>query len=54
MGIERNFFKLYLKVIINFEDAEKVKKNYEILDKMLHPKNHLRKILQIQMAGFMK
>lgn len=33
------------------EDVPEIKRNYEILNKMLHPNSTLRKLLQIQMAG---
>lgn len=48
---------LYKSVISDFDKAmdeeniTEIKKNYEILDKILHPKSTLRKLLQIQMAG---
>lgn len=33
------------------ENIPEIKKNYELLDKMLHPNSTQRKLLQIQMAG---
>lgn len=33
------------------EDIFEIRKNFEVLDKMLHPNSTLRKLLQIQMAG---
>lgn len=33
------------------ENIPEIKKNYAILDKMLHPNSTLRRLLQIQMAG---
>ena len=33
------------------DNIKEIKKNYQILDKMLHPNSTQRKILQIQMAG---
>lgn len=36
---------------MNDENIAEIKRNYEILNKMLHPSSTLRKLLQIQMAG---
>ncbi len=36
---------------INEEDIQTAKECYKILNKMLHPQNYLRKILEIQMVG---
>ncbi|WP_302419227.1 AAA family ATPase, partial [Blautia marasmi] len=49
--------ELYKRTISKFDKAmddgniSEIKHNYEILDKMLHPRSTLRKLLQIQMAG---
>lgn len=57
MGMPSTTSELYKNTIENFDKAMdddnivEIKRNYEILNKMLHPKNTLRKLLQIQMAG---
>ena len=57
MGMPSTTSELYKNTIENFDKAmdddniAEIKRNYEILNKMLHPKNTLRKLLQIQMAG---
>jgi len=57
MGIEETTTSIYKETLKNFDKAideeniSEIKANYEKLDKMLHPDNYLRKILNIQMAG---
>jgi len=57
MGLDNVHSELYITTIKSFEVAldednkEKAEKAFKILDKMLHPRNHLRKILKIQMAS---
>lgn len=46
----QNTIKAFDEAMDN-ENIEEIKRNYEILDKMLHPTSTLRKLLQIQMAG---
>ncbi len=56
MGIEETTTSIYKETLKNFDKAideeniSEIKANYEKLDKMLHPDNYLRKILNIQMA----
>jgi predicted ATP-binding protein involved in virulence len=58
MGLKSTSSGLYLNTIKAFDKAMEeenladIKKYYNILDKMLHPNNPLRKILKIQMAGY--
>lgn len=60
MGLKTTSSKLYLNTIKAFDNAmdndniDEIKKNYRILNDMLHPNNPIRKILEIQMAGFEK
>ncbi len=57
MGLEKTVSDVYLQHLRDFEDAisednaEKAKTAYDALDKILHPSNHTRKLLRIQMAG---
>ncbi|MDD3253812.1 MAG: AAA family ATPase [Lachnospiraceae bacterium] len=57
MGMPGTTSELYEVTIKAFDKAmddeniPEIKRNYEILDKMLHPDSTLRKLLQIQMAG---
>lgn len=57
MGMPNTTSEMYQNTIDAFDKAlydeniEEIKKNYDILNKMLHPKSTLRKLLQIQMAG---
>lgn len=57
MGMEETMSSLYEKTskkfekAINEEDIQTAKECYKILNKMLHPQNYLRKILEIQMVG---
>jgi len=57
MGLEKTVSDVYLQHLRDFEEAvsednsEKAKTAYDALDKILHPSNHTRKILRIQMAG---
>jgi len=57
MGMPSTTSDLYEKTIEAFdkameeEDIQGIKENYAQLDKMLHPKSTLRKLLKIQMAG---
>lgn len=56
MGMEDTFSQLYVSELVEFEtalsedDKEAAVSAFKNLDKMLHPQNHLRKILKIQMA----
>ncbi|HCL4447596.1 TPA: AAA family ATPase [Clostridium botulinum] len=60
MGLKSTSSELYLNTIKAFDnamdndDTDEIKKNYIILNDMLHPDNPIRKILEIQMAGFEK
>lgn len=57
MGMEETMSSLYEKTskefekAINEENIKTAKECYKILNKMLHPQNYLRKILEIQMVG---
>lgn len=57
MGMEETMSNLYeetskkFEKAINEEDIQTAKECYKILNKMLHPQNYLRKILEIQMVG---
>lgn len=57
MGMPRTTSDIYQNTIDAFdramydENIPEIRRNYEILDKMLHPKSTLRKLLQIQMVG---
>lgn len=57
MGMPSTTSELYSNTIRDFDKAmedeniQEIKKNYEILNKMLHPNSTLRRLLQIQMAG---
>lgn len=57
MDIPSTTSDIYQEVINAFdkameeEDISEIKRNFKILDEMLHPKSTLRKLLQIQMAG---
>ncbi|MCP4148897.1 MAG: AAA family ATPase [bacterium] len=57
MGLEKTVSDEYIELTKTFgqavynEDAETAKRVYKQLDKLLHPENHLRKLLRIQMAG---
>lgn len=57
MGMPSTTSELYKNTIEAFDKAmsddniPEIKRNYEILDKMLHPNSVQRKLLQIQMAG---
>ncbi|WP_265416813.1 hypothetical protein [Alkalihalobacillus deserti] len=56
MGLQETRSDTYIKVIrefeeaLNKEDIASAKKAYEILDLMLHPRNPLKKILEIQLT----
>ncbi len=56
MGLADTRSKVYRSAIRNFETAldeengKSAKKSYDLLDKMLHPQNHLRKLLNLQMV----
>ena len=56
MGLADTRSKLYRSAIRNFEtaldeeDGKSAKESYDLLDKMLHPQNHLRKLLNLQMV----
>lgn len=60
MGMESTRSELYAKTLSAFdnaiteEDDCAVIDNYTILQKMLHPRSHLRKVLDIQIAGVKK
>lgn len=57
MGMEETMSSFYEDIsrkfekAINEEDIKTAKECYKILNKMLHPQNYLRKILEIQMVG---
>ena len=57
MGMPSTTSEMYARTIKAFDQAMmdenivEIKKNYDELDKMLHPNSTLRKLLQIQMAG---
>lgn len=57
MGMPATTSEIYQKTINAFdkamydEDIPEIKRNYAILDKMLHPNSTTRKLLQIQMVG---
>jgi hypothetical protein len=57
MGMTETRTQTYLDAISNFNDAidneqfESARRQFEILDNMLHPQNTLRKILKIQLIG---
>ena len=57
MGMPSTTSDVYASTIKAFDKAmmdeniPEIKKNYAILDKMLHPNSTLRRLLQIQMAG---
>lgn len=57
MGMPSTTSELYKSTLKLFdlamdnEDLLEIEKNFEILDKMLHPNSTLRKLLQIQKAG---
>jgi predicted ATP-binding protein involved in virulence len=57
MGIQETKSPLFIECISEFEnalDVDDYKKglaSYKILDEMLHPNNHLRKLLKIQLAA---
>jgi predicted ATP-binding protein involved in virulence len=57
MGLEKTVSDKYLLLTQKFEkaiyedDAAAAKKIYDKLDKILHPENHLRKLMRIQMAA---
>ena len=57
MGMEITHSDLFLNTFKEFDEAldnsetETIKKNYQLLDEMLHPSNPLRKVIKIQMAG---
>lgn len=57
MGMEETMSNLYeetskkFEKAINEENIKTAKECYKILNKMLHPQNYLRKILEIQMVG---
>lgn len=57
MGMPTTTSELYQKTIDDFDKAmeeeniSEIKRNYQLLDKMLHPTSTLRTLLQIQMAG---
>ena len=57
MGMTETRTDTYLNAIKNFnlaldhEDYGKAVEEFEVLDKMLHPENSLRKILKIQLSG---
>lgn len=57
MGMAETRTQTYIDAIANFDDAidsedfEDAKKQFEILDTMLHPENSLKKILKIQLTG---
>lgn len=57
MGMEETKSNFYEETLRNFDkaidedDINTAKNCYQILNKMLHPKNYLRKILEIQMVG---
>lgn len=56
MGMESTTSDLYVKVIKSFnqamndENQEEILKNYEILKKMLHPRNPMLQLLEIQVS----
>lgn len=57
MGMPSTTSEVYARTIKAFDQAmmdeniAEIKKNYDELDRMLHPNSTLRKLLQIQMAG---
>ncbi|MGJ7922192.1 AAA family ATPase [Neobacillus sp. LXY-4] len=57
MGLENTHSKFFTNALSEFDeslsklDVEKTMSLYNKIDKMLHPQNHLRKILKIQMAS---
>lgn len=60
MGLRSTSSQLYLDTIKAFDkamdedDIDGIKKYYGILNEMLHPNNPIRKILKIQMAGYVE
>ncbi|TGL19758.1 recombinase RecF [Leptospira bourretii] len=60
MGMTETRTDQYLEIIEKFnlaiesEDYLSAKSNYNILDRMLHPENSLKKIFRIQLAGMSK
>lgn len=56
MGMESTTSDLYMKIIRDFnqsmndENQEEILKNYEILKKMLHPRNPMLQLLEIQVS----
>lgn len=57
MGLEETRSQVYIEIIHQFEEAladediENAQKAYEVLEEMLHPKNPLRKILELQLSS---
>lgn len=57
MGMPSTTSDIFQETMVAFdkammeENVEEIKKNYELLDKMLHPNSTQRKLLQIQMVG---
>ncbi|MFN4151577.1 MAG: AAA family ATPase, partial [Candidatus Sericytochromatia bacterium] len=57
MGLKETRSEGYLTAISDFNDAisseniTEANSNYEVLDSMLHPNNHLRKLLKFQLAS---
>lgn len=60
MGMEDNYSKKFTKILEEFDeslsnfDIQKAHALYKTIDKMLHPNNHLRKILKIQMSSLVE
>ncbi|HDR7257772.1 AAA family ATPase [Bacillus sp. BR_7] len=60
MGMESSYSRRFSSILKEFDyavssfDTEKVKKLYEVIDEMLHPDNHLRKILKIQISSLLE
>lgn len=56
MGLETTYSHAYTEAIKKFEyaiendDVEAAKETFKILDQMLHPHNHLRKLLKLQLS----